>query len=147
MHKDLDQVGEFAKTYQGTMEFEALCKFRGIIAKYAHKAFKPKKEALMLERIEFFKKQQWKEYAQCIQKAQVAFNDAMRDYTLEACRWIEFSEQDYANSWRECMQDPEKRKQIGEVEQKSQGNDDDKPVTETEELILTILKHKITKDL
>lgn len=59
MHKDLDQAGAFDKTYQGTLEFEAMSKLRGIIARHANAAFKPTKESLMLERIEFFKKQQW----------------------------------------------------------------------------------------
>jgi len=46
MHKDLDQAGEFAKTYQGTLEFEAMIKLRTIVSKYAIKEFKPQKDAL-----------------------------------------------------------------------------------------------------
>lgn len=36
----------------------------------------------------------------------------MKEYTLEACRWIELEEVDYINTWRECMQNEEMRKEI-----------------------------------
>jgi len=65
---------------------------------------------------------------------------------LEACRWIELDEQDYVNSSRELMQDPEKREQAVMIENKEQEkNEEDKPITETEELILTIVKNRAEK--
>lgn len=44
------------------------------------------------------------------------------------------------------MQDPEKREQAVMIENKEQEkNEEDKPITETEELILTIVKNRAEK--
>lgn len=89
-----------------------MLKFRRIITRHANKVYKPIQEQITSERLQFFKDKQWKEYSECIRKSTEAFNNFMKEYTLEACRWIELEEVDYINTWRECMQNEEMRKEI-----------------------------------
>lgn len=71
----------------------------------------------------------------------------MKEYTLEACSWIELPDTDYVNSWREALNNPETRKEIEKIENEERSKDEDKEVTESQELILTIFKEKVLKEM
>lgn len=86
----------------------------------------------MKQRIVHFKSKQWKEYSECIRQSTEAFNSFMKEYTLEACRWIQLEEVDYINTWRECMQNEEMRKTIEKIETEERQKDDDREVSESE---------------
>lgn len=54
MLKEIDQVGGFTKTMEGTLEPADMIKLRRIIGKYAYKSFMPVKEEMMNKRLALF---------------------------------------------------------------------------------------------
>ena len=55
MYKEMDEVGPFVKTIQGTLEPDSLVKLRKIINKWTYKSFMTRKAELMEERLGYLK--------------------------------------------------------------------------------------------
>jgi len=58
--KDLDKYGPYEREINGTLTLDALRRLRDVINVHAYKLFMPRKEQLMNERCEIFKKKDWK---------------------------------------------------------------------------------------
>ena len=62
MFKEIDSLGGFTKTMEGTLEPADMIKLRRVIGKYAYRSFMPVKEEMMQKRLALFKAKKWPEY-------------------------------------------------------------------------------------
>ena len=76
----------------GTIEPEAFVKLRRVINKHGYKAFMPRKEELLKERISYFKQKNSGEYAKCIARASTEYAKYMKATVTLACELINIEE-------------------------------------------------------
>ena len=69
MYKEMDEVGPFVKTIQGTLEPDSLVKLRKIINKWTYKSFMSRKQELMEERLGYLKSNNMTKYTEMIEQA------------------------------------------------------------------------------
>ena len=95
---------------------ETFVKLRQIIGVTQFKRFLARKEELLQERIEAFKAKKEQEYVMLIRKAGVEYQMLGQTTTQEACEYIEFGEENYVNSFKNCEKRPQIMQQIKENE-------------------------------
>ena len=91
LYKELDKFGPYEREMSGMLTFDGLKRLRDVINKHAFKKFAPRKEEMLRERIEYYKKQDWENYNQMIQKAAKEYVGVMESETKAALEFLDIS--------------------------------------------------------
>ena len=115
-HKKLDQEGPFAREPTGILTKDALIKLRRVISEKAYLDFKERREELMGERVSLMKQNKQQEYMQAVGRSINEYREQVQKITESAINFLDISEEDYVNSFKTIVQQPENAKIIENIE-------------------------------
>jgi hypothetical protein len=115
-HKKLDQEGPFAREPTGILTKDALIKLRRAISEKAYLDFKERREELMVERVSLMKQNKQQEYMQAVGRSINEYREQVQKITMSAINFLDISEEDYVNSFKTIVQQPENAKIIENIE-------------------------------
>ena len=103
-YKEIDKNGPYPTKDSccGTLSMDSLLKLRSVINKHAYAKFVPRKTELMEERLGYFQQQNMQKYVECIQQSAQAYEQIMKEATLDALKFLDISEKNYEASFLEA---------------------------------------------
>ena len=99
-------MGPWVRSESGTLTRDDMIKLKKIIGKHTYIAYRDRKEEVMNERLEHFKKGQMGPYSQCIIKAAQEFQKLMIEVTKTAAEFIDLDENNFQVSMQDALSDP-----------------------------------------
>lgn len=112
MFKEIDSLGGFTKTMEGTLEPADMIKLRRVIGKYAYRSFMPVKEEMMQKRLALFKAKKWPEYTAQVQEAAKQYQKINFEVTKLAAEFLDIDEVNFEASMKVAMSDKATLEQI-----------------------------------
>lgn len=115
-HKKLDQQGPYAREPTGVLTRDSTIKLREAITEKSYLDFKERRDVLMNERIAMMKGNKQQDYLKLVQKAANEYREVTQKVTESALSFLDITEQDYINSFKQLLQEPTAAKLMENME-------------------------------
>jgi len=116
-HKKLDQQGPYAREPTGILTKDSTIKLRHLITEKAYHEFRERRDELLNERISLMKANRQQDYMKSVGKSLTEYRDVMQKATTSAINFLDITENDYVNSFKQLLSSPENQKIMMKMEE------------------------------